>query len=383
MAPDWLVISDHDCTRDCCPECMVVGIMIDTVRVQMCPDMPLYRLQYRNAKSLMEFVNARRLPKKKPYRHCLNTLAFACFAPIRALDRLRISRFGHFLVRSGLVRDRTEAHCEDERSFASGSNIRRETGAQAAMEDADLRWTISMAFFATSGGCVHRSRTGGYLVLGHPLIADLIRYDPLSLLPVQRVVFQNPGKANAIAKAIACVQAFWFCSQCVARLRADQAVSLLELNTFAHCISTLLIYGFWWNKPYDAEVHAFIESSWLDLQCLLHELSAGHTWPCPTVVYGARQNSSPSIGHFRGSIVDANGNRVLRITEWETRSGPIYTEYGKLLASESGIRSRARIPNTGLYFMVDIPDAIIDVTWWGSESTILVFGDCSGKRGQD
>lgn len=47
------------------------------------------------------------------------------------------------------------------------------------------------------------------------------------------------------------------------------AVSLLELNTFAHCISTLIIYYFWWNKPYDAEADFWIESTYLDMRVMM------------------------------------------------------------------------------------------------------------------
>lgn len=39
------------------------------------------------------------------------------------------------------------------------------------------------------------------------------------------------------------------------------AISLLELNTFAHCISAFFIYVFWWHKPYDVATHVYIEST--------------------------------------------------------------------------------------------------------------------------
>lgn len=39
------------------------------------------------------------------------------------------------------------------------------------------------------------------------------------------------------------------------------AMSLLELNTFAHCISAFFIYVFWWHKPYDVATHVYIESN--------------------------------------------------------------------------------------------------------------------------
>jgi hypothetical protein len=42
------------------------------------------------------------------------------------------------------------------------------------------------------------------------------------------------------------------------------AISLLELNTFAHCVSAFFIYGFWWHKPYDVTSHTFLQSKMLD-----------------------------------------------------------------------------------------------------------------------
>ena len=39
------------------------------------------------------------------------------------------------------------------------------------------------------------------------------------------------------------------------------AISLLELNTFAHCISAFFIYIFWWHKPYSVATHVYIEST--------------------------------------------------------------------------------------------------------------------------
>jgi hypothetical protein len=307
----------------------------------------------------MEEVNERRLPKERSYRHCLNTIAFACFAPIRAVDRLRISSFGHFLVRLGLVRDRSQAQCEDERTFAAGGDARQEARAQATMEDANLEWTMSMAFFALSGGCVYRDRTGAYRILNHYHIKDLARNAPLSLLPVQRLVLQDPGKANAVAKLIACIQAFWFCSQCIARLGANQAVSLLELNTFAHCISALLIYICWWEKPYNAEVHAVITSSWLDMHFLVRQLSACSE---TVVIYGTDQDSLPELSLTKGLIVDINGNTLSRMTIYITKIGIIHREYRKLLPSAPSTNSRLRvmIPDTGLYLTVDVPHASID-----------------------
>jgi len=61
----------------------------------------------------------------------------------------------------------------------------------------------------------------------------------------------------------------------VARLAQDMAISLLELNTFAHCISAFFIYIFWWHKPYDVQTHVYINNVELYQQYLLHNAVSG------------------------------------------------------------------------------------------------------------
>jgi hypothetical protein len=91
----------------------------------------------------------------------------------------------------------------------------------------------------------------------------IAEHDCARLLPIQEAVLQDPSKASGLAKSITCVQALWFCSQCVARLSQNMAISLLELNTFSHCISAFFIYVFWWHKPYDVTTHTYINMSGL------------------------------------------------------------------------------------------------------------------------
>ncbi|KAI4188981.1 MAG: hypothetical protein LQ346_005202 [Caloplaca aetnensis] len=69
----------------------------------------------------------------------------------------------------------------------------------------------------------------------------------------------DKSKANGLAKAIVCIQAAWFCTQCIARLGQGIPISLLELNTFAHAICALLIYILWWSKPLDVHEPTVID----------------------------------------------------------------------------------------------------------------------------
>ena len=69
----------------------------------------------------------------------------------------------------------------------------------------------------------------------------------------------DKSKANGLAKTIVCIQAAWFCTQCIARLAQRMPISLLELNTFAHAICALLVYVLWWHKPLDVHEPTVID----------------------------------------------------------------------------------------------------------------------------
>lgn len=207
------------------------------------------RLQYRNARYLTRKINVSRPRKEILYRHCLNKAAYACFAPIRFLDWLRN------LASTTWTRNE--------------QRIIREARFQAATNDVNFTWTTGMAFYALSGGCIHRSGDGETRILDGLEILELAEKERKDLVPLQRAVLQGPGKVGGIAKAVTCIQALWFCSQSISRISEDLAISLLELNTFAHCVSTLIIYLCWWDKPYEAESHVWIESPSLSLKYLL------------------------------------------------------------------------------------------------------------------
>jgi len=130
-------------------------------------------------------------------------------------------------------------------------------------------WTTAMAFYALSGGCIFKSKYVGGKTLSAEALDYLVRHDPQSLVPLQKAILQEPSKADGIAKTITCVQAVWFCSQCFWRVGQGMATSLLELNTWAHCVCALFIYFFWWHKPYDVLSHVLIESCALEHALLI------------------------------------------------------------------------------------------------------------------
>lgn len=80
----------------------------------------------------------------------------------------------------------------------------------------------------------------------------------LELLDKSERDISDKSKASGLAKALVCLQAFWFCLQCLTRLAQSLPVTLLELNTFAHAICALLVYVLWWDKPLDVEQPTYI-----------------------------------------------------------------------------------------------------------------------------
>ncbi len=74
----------------------------------------------------------------------------------------------------------------------------------------------------------------------------------------------DKSKANALAKTIVCIQATWFCAQCIVRIAQQMPISLLELHTFAHAICALLVYVLWWSKPLDVQEPTIIDVSQSD-----------------------------------------------------------------------------------------------------------------------
>ena len=123
-------------------------------------------------------------------------------------------------------------------------------------------WTMTHSFYALMGGFAfdtsgaepnflpnHRSRLC-IRVSGLTYIAEKA---PGLIPSISEKQIKDRSKADNLAKLIVCLQALWFCVQCMTRVTQRKAISLLELNTFAHAFCALLIYALWWHKPKDVE----------------------------------------------------------------------------------------------------------------------------------
>jgi hypothetical protein len=226
-------------------------------------------LQYRRADELMRDVNlGRKLTQVSPgtfYQRlwdCVGTYAGkAVFASLSVPDSLRM-----------LFRHREEM-LATQRERQQMDIIHLHT----QLDSDTLPWTIDVAFYAISGAVILEDDRERNLTMGDFNISGLAEHDAAALIPIQRAALQNPGKASDLAKTITCTQALWFCSQCIARLSQNMAISLIELNTFAHCISAFFIYAFWWHKPYNAEAYTYVHYPKLLQEYLLSNIQSG-TW---------------------------------------------------------------------------------------------------------
>lgn len=123
-------------------------------------------------------------------------------------------------------------------------------------------WTMTHSFYAIMGGFAfdtsdanpnflpnHRSR----LCISVYGLSYIAKKAPGLIPDIAEKDIKDKSKADSLAKFIVCLQALWFCVQCITRVSQQKAISLLELNTFAHAFCALLIYALWWNKPQDIE----------------------------------------------------------------------------------------------------------------------------------
>ena len=62
----------------------------------------------------------------------------------------------------------------------------------------------------------------------------------------------DKSKTDCLGKFLVCLQALWFCVQCILRLVVGgKSIGLLELNVFGHALCILIVYSLWRHKPFD------------------------------------------------------------------------------------------------------------------------------------
>jgi len=68
----------------------------------------------------------------------------------------------------------------------------------------------------------------------------------------------DKSKGDGLAKMLAVFKMLWFSTQLVGRLVRGWAATELEVLTFSTCLVILVIYTFWWNKPFDVRCQTLL-----------------------------------------------------------------------------------------------------------------------------
>jgi len=120
-------------------------------------------------------------------------------------------------------------------------------------------YTIAHAFYANMGGIVLRTvweppesvenKTSDtnpkdrVAVLGDLLLPGI-------QTPITEEYIKDRSKSDDFTKVFAVFQSSWLVIQSVARVAQGLAITELELATIAFVFCAIIMYGFWWHKPY-------------------------------------------------------------------------------------------------------------------------------------
>ena len=115
------------------------------------------------------------------------------------------------------------------------------------------KYTLGQAFFIVAGGLAIESKAfpkETRLIITPAGALELAKLDLLE--PISANVIDDKTKADPITKLVVCIQAGWFILQSIARVSQSLPLTLIEIHVLAHGSVALLMYLFWFRKPYDA-----------------------------------------------------------------------------------------------------------------------------------
>ena len=210
------------------------------------------------------------------------------------------------------------SHCQPE---SAGSTT--PSNWKTSLKGRRHPWTMTHSFYAIMGGFAfdtsdaepnflpnHRSR----LCISVCGLSYIVKKAPELIPDIAEKQIKDKSKADSLAKFIVCLQAVWFCVQCISRISQRKAISLLELNTFAHAFCALLIYALWWHKPQDIEEPTLLQGQkeWEMCAFLCMNSETGSGWysrraeaqggpefgtrACPPIML--RRVSAPEEDHY-------------------------------------------------------------------------------------
>ncbi|KAF9035594.1 hypothetical protein BJ165DRAFT_1321660, partial [Panaeolus papilionaceus] len=116
-----------------------------------------------------------------------------------------------------------------------------------------IEWTQTHSFFLIMGGFSYYAEEGATSTarLEPHKIEGLYDQGLIEWPKVALKEIQDHSKADFLSKFIVVIQTTWFSLQFIVRLASGLTATELEVSTFAFAVLNVLVYGLWWNKPFD------------------------------------------------------------------------------------------------------------------------------------
>jgi hypothetical protein len=156
------------------------------------------------------------------------------------------------------------------------SSTIEETLEEKEAEPRKHTWTLTHGFYACMGGfrITSLENDSTYFPTGYQSLSldpdglILMAKKAPHLVPdISKDNIMEKSKDSGLLLAIIIVQVAWFCFQVISRLATRQSLSLIEINTFAHLICTLLLPFIWWSKPRNIQSSHILSSETHEQKC--------------------------------------------------------------------------------------------------------------------
>ncbi|KAK4648138.1 uncharacterized protein QC761_107355 [Podospora bellae-mahoneyi] len=129
-------------------------------------------------------------------------------------------------------------------------------------------------FFVTMGGLAVRHQESD-IYEGHKMrtciisahLAKEVADQDVKALMLPRSFIMHQSKADFFKKSLVVIQVSWVIIECAARKVYGLPLSLLELHIMVHVVCAILMYAFWFNKPwkYSDFQHKLVHKNPFDL----------------------------------------------------------------------------------------------------------------------
>ncbi|KAF9035596.1 hypothetical protein BJ165DRAFT_1615453 [Panaeolus papilionaceus] len=139
-------------------------------------------------------------------------------------------------------------------------------------------WTQTHSFFLIMGGFSYYAEEGATSTarLEPHKIEGLYDQGLIEWPKVALKEIQDHSKADFLSKFIVVIQTTWFSLQFIVRLASGLTATELEVSTFAFAVLNVVVYGLWWNKPFDVRSPIVIPGKYSPRpECIAESLPSG------------------------------------------------------------------------------------------------------------